>query len=92
MSKRYYLSGSNNQTQTQTSRAGTARRANNTVVISGGPLSSDLNVTMTNSSDKMPLRDSTGQILQSKTVAVEFRRMDGTDSSSASYGRVSGDV
>lgn len=92
LSKRYYLSGSNNQTQT--SRVGRAKRANNTVIISGGPLSSHLNATMTNSSDKMPLRDSAGQILQSKEVmvAVEFQKRDGMESNGASYGRVSGDV
>ncbi|KAK3323009.1 hypothetical protein B0H66DRAFT_555653 [Apodospora peruviana] len=63
LSRRYYVSGSNNQTQG--SRPGTLRRTPNRVVISGGPPPPVLlKTTLTNSStdDKTPLRDPCGQI------------------------------
>ncbi|KAM7187533.1 hypothetical protein V8F33_011180 [Rhypophila sp. PSN 637] len=88
LSKRYYLPESNNQTQI--SRVGTTTRRTireNMVVISGGPLTSHLTQTMTNSSDEMPLKDAAIQILQRTevTVAVEFREKEGgRDVSSAS--------
>lgn len=72
ISRKYYVSDS--KSATQSSRVGTSRYADNTVVISAGDPREQA-TSSSGSSDKIPVRESHGQIYQSTEVrvAVEYR-------------------
>ncbi|KAK0717511.1 hypothetical protein B0T26DRAFT_710099 [Lasiosphaeria miniovina] len=84
LSRRLYVSESKNDTQISK-----ISPKQNTVVISGGG-PSPLTTTTTNSSDRAPLREAGGRIIQSTEimVAVEFRKDDDSDGHGVDEARV----